>query len=76
MQYFNNVAYRWKMLFILLAGLNLFAFWVTGTSKAVDSIGADQEAPPLAKVMAGASLFLWIGVMFWGRMLPFIGSAF
>jgi hypothetical protein len=64
------------MLFILLAGLNLFAFWVTGTSRKVDSIGADEDAPGLAKLMAAASLFLWIGVMFWGRMLPFIGSAF
>jgi hypothetical protein len=29
-----------------------------------------------AKVVAAVSLFLWIGVMFWGRMLPFIGNAF
>jgi hypothetical protein len=75
-QYFHNIAFRWKMLFVLLAGLNLFAFWITGTSKRVDSIGADEDAPRLAKLMAAASLFLWVGVMFWGRMLPFIGSAF
>jgi hypothetical protein len=29
-----------------------------------------------AKVVAASSLFLWVGVMYWGRMLPFIGTAF
>jgi hypothetical protein len=29
-----------------------------------------------AKLAAASSLFLWFGVMFWGRMLPFFSSAF
>ncbi len=75
-QYFHNVAFRWKMLFVLLAGLNLCVFWITGISKRVDTIGPGEEAPISAKLIAATSLFLWIGVMYWGRMLPFIGSAF
>jgi hypothetical protein len=29
-----------------------------------------------AKVFAGTSLFLWVGVIFFGRMLPFLGNSF
>ena len=75
-QYFHNVAFRWKMLFVVLAGLNLCAFLITGMSGKVDKVGAGEDAPGLAKLIAATSLFLWIGVMYWGRMLPFIGSAF
>jgi hypothetical protein len=39
-------------------------------------MGPDDDAPASAEVMCAASLFLWVGVMFWGRMLPFIGNAF
>jgi len=35
-----------------------------------------QAASFRSKVLAGAALFLWVGVMFWGSMLPFIGNAF
>lgn len=75
-QYYHNIAFRWKMFFIFLAGLNLVAFNITGVSRKVDYVGPGEDPPMLAKVMAGTSLFLWIGVMFWGRMLPFIGTAF
>jgi hypothetical protein len=75
-QYFHNVAFRWKMLFVVLAGLNLCAFLITGMSRKVDTIGSGEDAPRLAKCIAAMSLVLWIGVMYWGRMLPFIGSAF
>jgi hypothetical protein len=32
--------------------------------------------PPLAKVIAAVSLCLWVGVMYFGRMLPYLGNAF
>ena len=28
------------------------------------------------EIAAAASLVLWVGVIFWGRMLPFLGTAF
>jgi hypothetical protein len=50
------------------------------------SLGADYETlqpvaflvwlPPLAKVIAAVSLCLWVGVMYFGRMLPYLGNAF
>ena len=39
-------------------------------------MGPGDEAPTSAKVIAATSIFLWFGVMYWGRMLPFIGNAF
>jgi hypothetical protein len=42
----------------------------------VDNVGAGHDVPPAAKLVAATSLFLWVGVMYWGRMLPFIGNAF
>ena len=59
-----------KLLFIFLAGLNLLAFYLTGVSRAVDLVGPGEDAPPLAKVIAGTSLFLWVGVIYFGRHIP------
>lgn len=59
-----------KLLFILLAGINLLVFYVTGVSRAVDSVGSGEDAPLMAKAIAGVSLFLWVGVVYWGRLVP------
>jgi hypothetical protein len=59
-----------KLLFIGLAGLNLLLFYVTGVSSRVEDLGPEEDAPPLAKVIAGTSLFLWLGVIYWGRLIP------
>jgi hypothetical protein len=75
-QYIHNIAFGFKLLFIGLAGVNVILFYVTGLYRKVDSVAAGQEVPAAAKVAAAVSLFLWVGVMYWGRMLPFIGNAF
>jgi hypothetical protein len=72
----HNVAFGYKMLFIVLAGINVLMFYVTGAARAVESLGPNDDAPISARIIGGMSLFLWVGVMFWGRMLPFIGNAF
>lgn len=59
-----------KLLFIALAGINLLAFYRTGMAEAVDDLGPGDDAPPLAKFIAGSSLFLWLGVIYWGRLIP------
>ena len=66
----NDGYLQLKLLFIFLAGVNLLAFYLTGVSRAVDNLGPGEDAPPLAKVIAGASLFLWFGVVYWGRLIP------
>jgi hypothetical protein len=39
-------------------------------SRAVDALGPGDDAPPLAKFIAASSLFLWVGVIYWGRLIP------
>ena len=65
-----------KMFFILLACLNVVFFYATGLKRAVDGVDAGQDAPLGAKVSAGVSLFLWVAVMYWGRVLQFFGKSF
>jgi hypothetical protein len=59
-----------KLAFIGLAGLNLLVFYVTGTNRAVETLGPGQNAPVSAKVLAAASLFFWLGVIYFGRLIP------
>jgi len=75
-QYIHNNVFWMKLLFIVVAGVNAGTFYLSGLSRRVSSIGGGGDAPTGAKFIAAVSLFLWIGVMYWGRMLPFLGGAF
>ena len=66
----NNGYLQLKFVFIALAGVNLLAFYVTGLNRTVDDLGPGADAPPLAKIIAFASLFLWLGVIYFGRLIP------
>ena len=75
-QYVNNIAFIYKMSFVALAGVNLVVFYLTGLGRKVALLGAGDDAPILAKIIAATSLLLWTGVMYMGRMLPYIGDSF
>ena len=66
----RDVYLQLKLLFILLAGINLLAFYVTGAARAVDAMGPDDDAPLKAKLIAATSLFLWLWVVVLGRLIP------
>jgi uncharacterized membrane protein len=72
-QYTQNAAFQWKMLFMLVAGANLLYFTLFDEAWAV---GRGDDAPVTAKVMAASTIFLWVGVIYFGRMLPYIGNSF
>jgi hypothetical protein len=59
-----------KLLFIALAGVNLFVFYLTGMSHKVDDLQAEDDAPLLAKLIAATSLILWLGVIYFGCLIP------
>ena len=59
-----------KLVFIAFAGLNLLFLYKSGMARATDNLGAGEEAPVLARFIAATSLFLWIGVIYWGRLVP------
>ncbi len=72
----HNRAFGFKMLFIAVAGLNVLVFYITGIARKVEALGSGDDTPWSAKLIGGLSIFLWVGVMFWGRMLPFLGNSF
>jgi hypothetical protein len=74
-QYVGNIGFYLKMLFIALAGINVLVFYLT-VNRRLDSIEAGEDAPIQAKIVAALSLFLWLGVMCFGRLLPYFGSSF
>jgi hypothetical protein len=75
-QYVHNVPFWLKLLFILLAGINALLFYATGVFRDAEAVGPGEDAPFGAKVIAATSLLLWLGVIYLGRMLPFLGDAF
>jgi hypothetical protein len=66
----RNVYLQVKFIFIFLAGINLLAFYLTGAARTVDALGSEDTAPLIARVIAGTSLFLWLGVVVLGRLIP------
>jgi hypothetical protein len=72
-QYTKNPIFYWKMVFVVLAALNVLYFMLLDEPW---TVGPGDEAPFSAKVMAASAIFLWIGILFFGHMLPFLGNAF
>ena len=72
-QYGLNVSFLWKIVFLMIAGLNLLYITVFEGPWHVDS----GHTPPFRVKIAGATAILsWVLVMYFGRMLPFLGNAF
>jgi uncharacterized membrane protein len=72
-QYMENVAFFWKIGLLLLAGANVLYLTVFDGPWVIRE---GQDPPLLDKAMAATALAAWVGVMYFGRMLPFIGNAF
>ena len=74
-QYVNNIAFYFKLLFLAVAGLN--ALWFERTyARRLAHLETAQPLPAAVKMVAGVSLMSWFLVIYWGRMLPFVGNAF
>ena len=71
-----SLSFLAKMFFVLLACLNAVLFYASGLKRVVDGVGAGEDAPVGAKASAVVSLVLWVGVMYWGRVLQFFGKPF
>jgi hypothetical protein len=73
---YQNVAFGAKMTCLILAGANGLLFYATGMARALSTLPAGEDAPLTMKLSAAASLCFWIGVIFWGRMIPLFTSGF
>lgn len=69
-RYYPNLAFRLKMLVILLAGINALWFKYAVHEKIV--VAGDGEYDSLTlKWIAGLSMLLWTTVIVLGRMIPY-----
>jgi uncharacterized membrane protein len=72
-QYIDNPAFHLKVLLMLLAGANVLYLTLFDD---VWTLGPGDNAPMSAKWVAASQVALWMGVIFYGRMLPYIGNSF
>lgn len=72
-RYSANVGFRWKMVLVLIAGLNaLWFYWKI--NPVMNSWSPNDDTPALAKTIAFVSLGTWTGVLLLGRLIPYIGT--
>jgi uncharacterized membrane protein len=70
-QYTQNPAFVWKIGLILIAGVTLL--YPTMCDRAGE-LTPEDRAPLTGSIIAAGSICLWIGVIFLGRFLPYLGS--
>jgi hypothetical protein len=74
-QYAHNPSWWWKMTFLCVAALNAFAFEKVVAPR-LAGLGEGAPMPLGAKLAGGVSLVAWFAVLYFGRMLPFLGNAY
>lgn len=70
-QYATNLAMWFKVLFLLVAGLNAMLF-ETSYSNRLLALPDNADMPMSARVIGFVSLFSWFAVLYFGRMLPYL----
>jgi hypothetical protein len=70
-EYLTNLSFLLKMSLILVAGVNLLAFYALGIARSANAVAPDGTAPVSAKVVASVSLVAWIGVIIFGRYIMY-----
>ena len=71
MEYLTNLSLQIKMLIVVIAGINLLAFYATGIHRSLETVPADGNASGGAKAVAAVSLFAWIMVIIMGRFIMY-----
>lgn len=74
-QYVHNVAWWWKVGCLFVAGANAGLFEVSVGPRTM-ALGPGADTSTAAKAIGFISLVAWFGVLYFGRMLPFIGDAY
>lgn len=67
--YIDDAAFWLKMLALMLLGLNVAVFYLTGIFERVETLGPGEDAPISAKLIAASSMILWIAVITLGRYI-------
>jgi uncharacterized membrane protein len=72
-QYSENNSFFFKIVLLMIAGLSLL---YTTVFEGPWHVGAGQRVPLRVKLAGASAILGWAGVMYFGRMLPFIGNSF
>jgi len=67
---YQNIFFRFKMLLLLLAGLNVWIFQ-SKVYRSIETWGRNAVPPRSARIAGGLSLILWIGIIISGRMIAY-----
>jgi hypothetical protein len=73
-QYAENISWWLKVLCLVLAGLNALVFQTTFRDRIV-ALKPGEDTPLVLKVVGGVSLITWLGVLYFGRLMPFWGAS-
>ena len=74
-QYLPNPAFWDKVFFLVVAMLNI-AFFETRLGKKMLALGPEDPTPLSFKITGAVSMASWFMVLYFGRMLAFIGTSF
>lgn len=72
-QYIHNKSFYWKIALVMIAGVNAVYFTLLEEPWA---LGPKEDAPMRVKIAAASAMVLWVGILYCGSMLPFLGNAF
>ena len=67
----GNGAFRLKMLLLACTGTNAVAFHLGAYRRAAEA-GTGESVPVRARVHAGLSVLLWLGILTCGRMIAYL----
>lgn len=74
-QYAYSEAWWFKVLFLFIAGANALVFETT-MGKRMLALQPGEDSPAAFKVIGAVSLVSWFFVLYFGRMLPYLGEAY
>jgi hypothetical protein len=69
-QYIYNRAFHFKLLFLVLAGLNVLVFYLT-MFRRVATLSPGGRPPSGVRVSGALSIAFWIAVIICGRLITF-----
>jgi hypothetical protein len=67
---YSNIFFRLKMIFLLMAGVNVAVFQFT-TSRSMPQWDLYERPPLRVRLVAGASLALWAAIAICGRLIAY-----
>jgi hypothetical protein len=68
--YYGNLAFRVKMVLLVLAGLNMLVFELR-TFRSVAAWDIGEPAPMAGRIAGALSLLLWLSIVIFGRWVGF-----